>query len=333
MSNIICPVCGSKIHAESHIREHDSPISKKEYKLYHCSECDLSFWFPRKLEKGLYEEDAFELYLALHKNLKGKSEQLKWIRKNLPLRSGRLLDVGCGNGAFLRDAKGLGFEVYGIDFDKESIKAAKSQGLKNVFIMSLEEFVKYSNERDFRFDVVTFFEVLEHQSDPKQFINDVKSVLKPGGVVIGTVPNRERALANLDRKGLLGDYPPHHFLWWSKRSLRNYYLANDFEGIEFFPAGRWRLGYISAWWEARLFGKVTKNLKRRIKETLIGDKELAKLDISYIGRIESQRKAPVLVVKFFQLIRGIIFLPLSLSTFWFFRIRPQKIYFQAKYKK
>ena len=76
--------------------------------------------------------------------------------------------MGCGDGRFLRHAKEQGFEVWGIDFDKKSVENVKSNlGIDTVFAMSLEEFHEYANEKNLKFDVITFFEVLEHQDKAK----------------------------------------------------------------------------------------------------------------------------------------------------------------------
>jgi 2-polyprenyl-3-methyl-5-hydroxy-6-metoxy-1,4-benzoquinol methylase len=57
--------------------------------------------------------------------------------------------------------------------------------------MSLEEFYEYAKEKNLKFDVITFFEVLEHQDKPREFLEMVKGFLKGGGYIAGSVPNRD----------------------------------------------------------------------------------------------------------------------------------------------
>src|SRR5438132_718109 len=69
-----------------------------------------------------------------------------------------------------------------------------------------------------KFDVVTFFEVLEHQAAPAEFLRSVKSCLKPRGSIALSVPNRERWLTGPD----VLDYPPNHFLRWNVGVLKRF---------------------------------------------------------------------------------------------------------------
>ncbi len=112
----------------------------------------------------LYEEGLFPGYEKLHSppNLKLGSNHRAFFKNFSGPRSGRLLDVGCGNGKFLMVAKGYGFDVWGIDIDRQSVEIAKSVLGNNIHFMELGQFVKFAKERNLEFDVITFFEVLEH---------------------------------------------------------------------------------------------------------------------------------------------------------------------------
>ncbi len=141
--------------------------------------------------------------------------------KHFPLKSGRLLDVGCGDGVFLKEAQKTGFEVWGIDFDSKSIKVCQEKwGLKNIFAMHPHEFAEFCEKEGLKFDVITFFEVFEHQDDPAGFLEIIKSMLKPGGYIAGSVPNRDSWMIKPVRKIYpKRDRPPHHFLRFSKIAL------------------------------------------------------------------------------------------------------------------
>lgn len=139
-------------------------------------------------------------------------------------RTASLLDVGCGTGNFLIAAWNAGYAVTGAELDPEAARfASHFCGEACVFPLSLESFVQRHPGR--RFDVVTFFEVLEHQSDPSHFLNCVISVLKPGGFIALSVPNRARWLTGIDPI----DYPPNHFLRWDLSSLRSFLESHGFE--------------------------------------------------------------------------------------------------------
>ena len=230
--SIICPSCGNEIREDYFKRKYFYKPLSKEYKLYHCDKCDLEFWTPLEFVKEIYENEELWCYGEFHQGLIELAEDhLFFLDSYKGKTSGlKLLDIGCGNGSFIYKAKELGFDVYGIDVDSKSIRAASEKlGLKNVYNMSLDEFVEYAKREGLKFDVITFFQVLEHQTDPSGFIQKVKELLSSGGRVVGAVPNRNRLFAEFTRSGRNFDFPPHHFLWFNKKALENIFLINSFK--------------------------------------------------------------------------------------------------------
>jgi SAM-dependent methyltransferase len=174
-----------------------------------------------KIIPEFYESEVFEDYVAFHEGVGTRlREYHKAFFKYFPSNvRGKLLDVGCGDGRFLRHAKEQGFEVWGIDFDKKSVENVKRNlGIETVFAMSLEEFYEYAKERGLKFDIITFFEVLEHQDKPREFLEMVKGLLKEGGYIAGSVPNKESIFQEeLNQKIYFWiDNLLHHFLRFSK---------------------------------------------------------------------------------------------------------------------
>ena len=149
-------------------------------------------------------------------------------------RGGELLDIGCGTGNFLAAARDRGYGVTGIELDRNAARFAKERlGLQRVFPLTISEFAgQHAGEQ---FDVVTFFEVLEHQAAPAEFLQKVKVCVRPGGMIALSVPNRERWLTGPD----VLDYPPNHFLRWNAGALRQFLNAQGFEvlSIREQPAG------------------------------------------------------------------------------------------------
>jgi 2-polyprenyl-3-methyl-5-hydroxy-6-metoxy-1,4-benzoquinol methylase len=230
--SIICPSCGNEIRENYFKRKYLYKPLNKEYKLYHCDKCDLEFWTPLEFVKEVYENEEVWVYEEFHRgSIELADDHLIFLDSYKGRASGlKLLDIGCGNGSFIYKARELGFDVYGIDVDSKSIQAAsKKLGLKNVYNMSLDEFVEYAKKEGLKFDVITFFQVLEHQTDPSGFIQKVKELLNPGGKIIGSVPNRDRLFAEFSRSGRTYDFPPHHFMWFNKKALENIFLINSFK--------------------------------------------------------------------------------------------------------
>jgi SAM-dependent methyltransferase len=97
---------------------------------------------------------------------------------------GRLLDVGCGNGSFLRTMSRLGWDVEGIEPDEVAAAVARRSGLM----------VEVGPLRSCRlraecYDAITLHHVLEHLGDPADALNRLAVGLKPGGRLISISPN------------------------------------------------------------------------------------------------------------------------------------------------
>jgi len=140
-------------------------------------------------------------------------------------RRPRLLDVGCGSGAFLLEARRRGYDVTGVELDGKSAAAARAAGLPDIRHAALDHLAAQAARSGERFDIITFWEVLEHQTDPRAFVRQAKSLLAPGGVLVGSVPNRERLMADRDRANDDYDHPPHHWLWFSPSALAALFAA------------------------------------------------------------------------------------------------------------
>lgn len=229
-SEISCPGCTHIVDKLS-IRKFYSNSTAQEYCLYLCENCKLMFWEPRKIIQELYaQQDTGFGYAELHHGLR---EKLPFYSepffKRLPQKKGMLLDVGGGDGLFAHEAQKRGFDVYMIDFDEKSVAVAKRRGIYNAFATSLEDFVRYCQAKDIYFDVITFFEVIEHQDDLELFITSIKKLLKPNGWIAGSTPNRDRFFASITRKLDGQDTPPHHFFWWNEKSLKSIFNLHGFE--------------------------------------------------------------------------------------------------------
>lgn len=104
----------------------------------------------------------------------------------------RVLDLGCRDGA-LSEAYRQGNEVVGVDVDREALGAAEERGIRTVWA-DLDQPLPFD---DGSFDVIVAGEVLEHLRFPELAIQEARRVLKPGGVLVGSVPNNYRLKSRL----------------------------------------------------------------------------------------------------------------------------------------
>lgn len=193
-----------------------------KYQLFECGACGLHFWEPREMPDARWYEQMYggrdERVLPLEPGHK------YFLADPLAPKRGELLDIGCGTGNFLAAARDASYEVTGIELDGNAARFAKERlGLPRVLPLTIADFARRYAEK--KFDVVTFFEVLEHQAAPAEFLQSVQACLRPGGFVTLSVPNRERWLTGPD----VLDYPPNHFLRWDTRALRGFLEAAGFK--------------------------------------------------------------------------------------------------------
>ena len=241
----LCPVC-KKEASFANVR------SFGDFTLQECATCKVQFWWPLKSRgAGWYEQDQ---RYAAQARVKPGIERM-YHKKFLALYGDRvqgkkILDVGCGSGEFLAELAKRGALVWGIDFDRSAIEAARLHfGLDNLSAVSLEQFIGQNPSARFHFIVA--FEVLQYTDEPLRFLNEMNNLLEGGGSIVASVPSRERLLANWHT----WDLPPNHLTRWNEDSLKNVaslaglkvvavYHIEQFKMLREAITGRFRLGVV-----------------------------------------------------------------------------------------
>jgi 2-polyprenyl-3-methyl-5-hydroxy-6-metoxy-1,4-benzoquinol methylase len=134
-------------------------------------------------QRGYYERQ----YRARVWRTRGDQPLLyrSFLRQLRPWFGGRLLDVGCGEGQFLRRASRR-FDAYGVDISSEGVAFARlASGLDTVLVASA---VELPFEDNF-FSVVACLDVVEHLERPEAALREFKRVLTPGGALVISTPN------------------------------------------------------------------------------------------------------------------------------------------------
>lgn len=178
-----------------------------EIYLLKCHNCDLMFFNP-------IISAGSDLYEALQSNkeyyLTDKAEYL--FARQFIKPSDDVLEIGCGTGAFARHISPRSYH----GLEKNTSLAGKSVEGIEISDETLQQYAcRYKGEND----VVCMFQVLEHVPDVRDFLEDAMTCLKPGGILIVSVPSADSFLRFMPNNAL--NLPPHHVSWWTDRCLRN----------------------------------------------------------------------------------------------------------------
>ncbi|MCL2211455.1 MAG: methyltransferase domain-containing protein [Treponema sp.] len=241
--NRYCPVCNS---------ENTYVIARFSDRTYRrCSRGGLIFMDrlnppPIEYEKEYffesYKKQYGKTYLEDFDNIKQAGKQrLKRIVKILPravresLRSPceknskpNLLDIGCAYGPFLDAARDESFSVFGIDPAKDAVDYVQQklgieaeQGLFPFSYSTLSDSQHYT--------IVTLWYVIEHFTECKIILNEIKRILKPGGVLAFSTPSFSGITGSSNLKKFLTESPSDHFTIWSPKIVKKVLSLTNFK--------------------------------------------------------------------------------------------------------
>ncbi|HLP63323.1 class I SAM-dependent methyltransferase [Flavobacterium sp.] len=190
--------------------ETDTFLRNKKMSLYTCKNCNHTFTVIPREEEEPYNEDYF---IEVHKNwfnnpdFKLFERVYNYSKKLLADEKIKMVDIGCGQGAFLKHIlntyKNDSLELSGIDIITNSYPGIKFES---------GDFL----EMDFNenYNIITNFMVIEHVIDPHLFVNKmVKSLTKDGVIVINTINSGSLVYRVATFLNTLGFSSPHDRLF------------------------------------------------------------------------------------------------------------------------
>lgn len=213
-----CPNCKSE-DCKIELMEGDFNIVK-------CSGCGLVYLQNIHEEREIYE-DYYEIKFCKDDySINSKYDFLAEIyainRQRLCFlekfkKEGKLLDVGCGSGLFMKTASVQGYDVYGIDVSNKALSFARDEFKLDVRQKSLDDLIK----KNIKFDIITLWHVLEHFMNPIDELKKVKTLLNENGVCFIEVPNYNSIKFKLSsNKWKGGNHPLYHRTFFTSKTLR-----------------------------------------------------------------------------------------------------------------
>ncbi len=229
----VCPVCGSD-QINHAITAKDYTVSQKEFEILECAKCTLRFTqdVPDTNSIGAYYKS--ENYISHTNSSKGfinsiyhfvrkltLGDKRRLIAAATGLKNGKLLDIGAGTGAFVQNMQYNGWQTTGLEPDEETRKRAAV--LHKVNLLPADVFYSFPAES---FNVVTMWHVLEHVHDLHNYIEKLKDVLKPGGLIFIAVPNYTSYDAKVYNKFWAAYDVPRHLYHFSPESVRQLFALH-----------------------------------------------------------------------------------------------------------
>jgi SAM-dependent methyltransferase len=224
---------------------------------------------------GVYRQMQDDAYLHEEAGRRRTARRLlDLIGEQVP--AGRLLDVGCGHGLLLDDARRRGFQTVGLE-----LSATAGAFARDTFGLDVREQTLDELDDGERFDAITLIDVLEHLPDPTATIDRCRDLLKPDGVLCILTPDPSSVVARSAGRRWWALVPAHTYLIPRSTLLEllmghGLVIAADVPFVRSFSLGYWFAGLAerSIRW-ARLGGGVAKQLGERLSLSFsLGDERV-----------------------------------------------------------
>ena len=204
-----------------------------EYTFSICSDCSLIYQYPQPVQTDLscrydnkyfeYEIDNEEIFFGL---MLKTLEDIDFSKRTIDIMKdgSEFLDVGCATGMLLEHMESLGWKSRGVELCVSSAEYGQEKRNLDIFNGTIEE-AGYS---DNQFSVIHSSHLIEHLTNPSEYIAEVFRILRPGGLLITTTPNSSSLQSWLFGRNWRSAIADHMFLF-SGRTLSSLLVLNGFE--------------------------------------------------------------------------------------------------------
>ncbi len=246
-----CPLCGSKesLTAAERVRDYEYG-APGTYEWLRCKSCSLIRLWPVPTDDVLNAAYPETYHAFVRSNSTITQTLIRISRQKMAARiagllppGGTLLDVGCSTGELLFEVGKLGsYKLLGTEYKKEAATAARAKGI-HVWEGDLADITGIASAS---IDVIIMQHVLEHVFDPVVTLQKIHGLLKPGGCVLGELPNFESWDARLFGRYWGGGHAPRHLWHFTPETLKNTIRQCGLEVVAIRPAlhtGHWALSF------------------------------------------------------------------------------------------
>ncbi len=238
METNVCPLCHARDAAFLFTGSDRLYGGPGRFSVWRCRSCGVLYLAPRpaREEMAAYYPDEYVPYASgrylsawQQWNLRlAVAKQVRAVTARMP-QPGRALDVGCATGDFLAALRRTGWEVLGVEINPRIAAYARETTGIPVLAGSLAEAAL--DERSF--DLITFWDVLEHLPDPKGALLEAARITRPAGMLVLSLPNPDSLEARLFGPNWAGWDIPRHLWWFPKATLSRLLAQSGWDVQEF----------------------------------------------------------------------------------------------------
>ena len=241
----VCPLCNSdrrdfpfRLSATGRVRRGE----QEPYRVARCIECGLHYLYPRLIESAMqevYRESSYyeggacgyadTSYTAQEFALRATFKRLLQNLAKRGLTGGDLLEIGCGYGYLLDEARSFFGRRVGTEFSPEGAEIARAAGAE-VFIGGIEQVPSEA-----KFDCVIGTQLIEHVYEPLSFVKRLAGHTKSGGHIILATPD----IGGVLRKAMGQRWPsfkvPEHVLYFDFSTLSSLMRRGGLDDVHRLP--------------------------------------------------------------------------------------------------
>jgi 2-polyprenyl-3-methyl-5-hydroxy-6-metoxy-1,4-benzoquinol methylase len=216
----------------------------EHFRVVECAACGFAHVDPKpppadleRFYEGQFYDEANPDYLAKTEREIAYWNQVVFAARERQLRSflgakGRILDIGCCGGFLLRYFAEQGWDVLGLEPGRSAYQWATEKSR----VPAIPIFFELAAEEELgRFDAVHLAFVIEHVREPKEFLQKIRRILKPGGVVCLEVPNDFNPLQAVVTSRLSKEAywicAPDHINYFTFDSMENLLRLSGFDPL------------------------------------------------------------------------------------------------------